>query len=137
MNHLRIYEEFNGDRNELATAIREYLLTEYPSDWWNNEFINRVHDYISEEDIAGYGDVENPETWDYEDEEDAYRNLSTGGAIEYDLMGEIGKDICKKFNLSEDEFYYKLNLSDLVEEHMCNMIDWYDSYLFGENKRQF
>ena len=124
-----------GARPELIESIRAYLLNEYPSDWWNNEFRDRVNDYITEDDIVGYGDSDDPETWDYEDEEDAYRNLATGGAIEYDIIGEIGKDIINKFNLKDYDEYFNLRIDDIVEEHMCNMIDWYDHFIFGKDKR--
>lgn len=125
----------NLERPELIQSIREYLLTEYPSNWWNNEFYNRVYDYISHDDIVGNGDEDDQKTWDYEDEEDAYRNLSTGGAIEYDIIDEIGKNIIKKFNLKDYDEYFNLGIGDLVEEYMCNMIDWYDHFLFGKDKR--
>jgi len=132
MRYLRNFEDYQEPEEnlELKQQIREYLLTNYPSDWWNNEFVNRVYDYIDEDDLIGYGTEENP---DYKDEENAYRHLSTGGAIEYDLLDEIGKDIQKHFNISEKD-YFDRDFDEVVEEHMTNMIDWYDKFVFGPNK---
>jgi hypothetical protein len=130
MKHLRIYEEFETETNDLIHSVSEYLIAEYPSDWWESEFQNKLPEYITEEDCIGYGTEEEP---DYESDEEAYKELCTGGAIEYDLIDEIYKDIKDKFNLTEEECD-KIHIFKLIEKHMCNMIDWYDHGIFGENK---
>lgn len=141
MSKIKNFSEFyineNSESDDLIKSIQEYLEKEYPESWWNNEFNIKVYDYISEDDLVGYGDPDDESTWDYESEEDAYRNLSTGGAIEYDLLDEIGKDIQKKFNLSSDDYYKKYKISDLVNNYMVKTIDWYDEYLFGEKSNDF
>lgn len=136
-DHIKKIFEAEGNfdiiNNDLITEIREYLLTNYPSDWWNNEFQSRLDDYISQDDIVGSGDEDDESTWEYENSEDAYQNLCTGGAIEYDLLTEIREEIRKKFHISDEE-YDRNNIGDIAEEHMCNMIDWYDHNIFGDNK---
>ena len=57
-----INENFDVINNDLKTEIKEYLLVEYPSDWWNNEFISRLDDYISEDDYVGNGDPDDEST---------------------------------------------------------------------------
>lgn len=121
----------HNDSPELINTIREYLLNEYPSDWWDSEFQNRVYDYCSEDEWVGDGDPDDDSTWEYSGPEEAYQNFCNGGAIEYDLIEEIAKDIKEKFHLDDKEFD-KNSIYDLIEEHMCNMIDWYDSLIFGK-----
>jgi len=133
MKHLRIYEEFENDSPELINTIKEYLLSEYPSDWWDSEFQNRVYDYCSEDEWVGDGDPDDDSTWEYSGPEEAYTQFCNGGAIEYDLIEEIAKDIKEKFHLEDKEFD-KNNIYDLIEDHMCNMIDWYDSLIFGKKR---
>ena len=128
--------KFDIINNDLLTEIKEYLLTNYPSDWWNREFSERVFDYISQDEVVGDGDEDDESTWEYESEEDAYQNLCTGGAIEYDLLEDIRKDIIKHFHLSEEE-YDRNKIYDIIENHMINMIDWYDALIFGENSDDF
>jgi len=128
---------FDVINNDLKSEIKEYLLTEYPSDWWNSEFQESLPNYISDEDYIGYdGDEDDESTWEYESPEEAYRNLCTGGAIEYDLLDEIRKDVRKHFHLSEEE-YDRNKIGEIVEDHMCNMIDWYDKMIFGESAGDF
>jgi len=129
-NILDINEKFDVINNDLKTEIKEYLLVEYPSSWWNEELISRLDDYVTDDDVIGSGDPEDESTWEYESDEEAYKNLCTGGAIEYDLLGEIRTDILKHFHLSEEE-YDRNEIGDIVEEHMINMIDWYDHFIFG------
>lgn len=125
-------EKFDIINNDLKHEIKEYLLTNYSEDWWNEQFQENLPNYISDEDYIGDGDEEDESTWEYESPEEAYRNLCTGGAIEYDLLGEISKDIQKKFHITSDDYYHN-DIDDIVEDHMCKMVDWYDKFLFGEN----
>jgi hypothetical protein len=129
-------EKFDVINNDLKSEIKEYLLTNYPSDWWNDEFSNRVYDYVGTDDIVGSGDEDDDSTWEFENEEEAYQGLCMGGAIEYDLLDEIRKDIIEHFHLNEEE-YDRNDIGDIVEYHMCNVCDWYDKMLFGENSGDF
>lgn len=130
-----INENFDVINNDLKTEIKEYILVEYPSDWWNNEYNSRVYEYVDEDDCIGDGDPDDESTWEYESREEAYKNLCTGGAIEYDLLEEIRKDIINHFHLTDEE-YNRNKIDDIVENHMCNMIDWYDKFIFGEQKHK-
>jgi len=131
-----INEKFDVINNNLHSEIKEYLLTNYPSNWWNEQLSDNVSNYISEEDYIGEdGDPEDESTWEYESPEEAYQNLSTGGAIEYDLLDEIREDVRKKFHLTDQE--YNDGIDNIVEEHMCKVCDWYDKMLFGENSGDF
>jgi hypothetical protein len=133
MKHLRIFEEFENENLDLQTSVREHLINEYPGDWWNNEFSNRVYDYVDEDEYVGDGDPDDESTWEYSGPEEAYQNLCNGGAVEYDLIEDIRKDICEKFHLTNDE-YFKKGIDDIVVDHMCNVCDWWDHMIFGISK---
>ena len=128
--------KFDVINNDLLTEIKEFILTEYPSSWWQTQLIDNLDNYISEDDVVGNGDIDDESTWDYESAEDAYTNLCTGGAIEYDLLTEIRKDIRNKFHLTDEE-YSRNKIDDIVIDHMCKMCDWYDHMIFGENAGDF
>lgn len=86
---------------ELKNDIIKYLEENYPENWWNDQLSERVFDYINEEEVIGEGDEDDESTWDYESHEDAYRNLATGGAIEYDILEQINNEVMKKFNIDK------------------------------------
>ena len=115
-------EKFDEINLDLHSQIREYLLTNYPSDWWNEQLTNNVYNYIDEDDYIGDGEPDDESTWTYESPEEAYQDLSTGGAIEYDLLNEIREDIKKKFHLTDQD--YNDGIDDIVEDHMCKVCDW-------------
>jgi len=128
-----INEKFDETNLDLHSEIREYLLTNYPEDWWNEELTNNVDNYITQDELVGSGDEDDESTWEYESMEDAYQTLCTGGAIEYDLLDEIRNDVKKKFHLTDQD--YNDGIDDIVEDHMCKVCDWYDKILFGENAK--
>lgn len=126
MKYIKLFEDLQNIE-ELKKQIKEYLNQEYTREWFNNEFSNRAHDYIEEEEAIEYGTEDDP------DYEEAYKNLCTGNAIEYDLLTEIGKDICNKFDIDEDEYYYNTELSEIANEHLKDKAsDWCDPY-FGKS----
>jgi hypothetical protein len=125
MKHLKKFNE----NKDIKSEILEYLKKEYPEQWWTDQFNERVYDYIIDDDLIGYGTEEDP---DYESEEDAYKNLAMGGAIEYDLIDEICNDLIKKYNMNSDDFY-KNDYSDIVNDYMIDTIDWYDSFVFNKS----
>jgi hypothetical protein len=128
---LKKFNEMNEtDDNSIVEKITEYIKEEYPKDWWDNEFYNNLSNYISEDDIIGDGDEENPE---YESDEDAYINLCTGGAIEYDILDMIYKDICEKFDLINSDYFDKYKINNIVTDFMVNNIEWYDRLIFHES----
>ena len=125
---------FDVLNNDLLTEIKEFLLTEYPSSWWAEELSNRVSDYISEDEYVGDGDIDDEDTWEYDGPEDAYQNLCSGGAIEYDLLTEIREDIRNKFHITDEE-YDRMGIDKIAESHMCKMCSWYDHMIFGDNTK--
>ena len=128
MEHL---QTFNENKKEYSTKeeILEYLEKEYPESWWNEFLQDNVANYIDEDDIIDGG---------FEDEEDAYLNLATGGAIEYDALSEINDDLIEKFNIDSDDFYSdEYGYSDIVNDYMMDTIDWYDSFVFTRSDEEY
>ena len=125
-----INEEINQN---LELDIKMYLKEHYPQEWWNSEFGDRVFDYISDEEIVGNGDLDDESTWEYKSAEDAYQNLAMGGAIEYDLLDLIRKDIIAIFHLTNKE-YDEYNIGDIVEDYMVDTCNWCDKFLFGKQE---
>jgi len=120
------YKDFINENinnlDEVRDFIVEYLEENCPKERMDNFFYDRVDNYI-EEDVLEYGETA----------QDAYSRLSLGGAIEFDMIGEITKEICKEFKIKEKDFY-KNRLDDLIVEHMVMNVDWYDTFLFGPDK---
>ena len=44
--------KFDIINNDLLTEIKEYLLTNYPSDWWDRQLSEKVYEYISEDEVV-------------------------------------------------------------------------------------
>jgi len=121
MRHLKKFNESAVDNDE----ILNYLKSTYTSEWFDQELSSRVNDYITDEDAEEYdGDLE-----------EAYKNLATGGAIEYDLLDEIAKDIQSKFNITSDD-YYK-GISDLVNDYLIDTCTWYDRFVFKKSTEKY
>ncbi len=120
MKFIKLFESF--DKND---EILNYLNQNYTSDWFNQQLSDRVYDYISEDEAEDYdGDYEK-----------AYKNLSSGGAIEYDLLDVIGEDIRSKFNISNSDYYN--GVDEIVRKHLIDTCEWYDRYVFNNDKKGF
>ena len=63
------------------------------------------------------------------------RAMCNGGAIEYDLLEEIARDIQKKFNISKDEYYDKY--SGIINDYMMDTIEWYDRLVFNKSDQAY
>jgi hypothetical protein len=86
------------------------------------ELSNRVYDYIDSEEAEDYDD----------DYEEAYKNLSTGGAIEYDLIEEIVDEISSKFSIDRNTIIDgKRNVDDIAHDHLMSTCTWKDSSVFN------
>ena len=121
MINLKLFEDFNNQVTE--KEIEEYLNKNYTSDWFDSELSNRVYDYIDEDD-----------TEDYEgDYEEAYQNLSTGGAIEYDLLDEMSSDVSKHFKIDTDKVIETRDITDICNDHLIDNCSWYDSFIFNKS----
>jgi hypothetical protein len=131
---IRFRDFINEDVNQNLELedIQKYLIEHYPEEWWNNEFNERVYDYISDEDYIGEGDPDDELTWLYGSAQDAYQSFAMGGAIEYDLLDLIRQDIIEKFHLTDKE-YDQYDIGDIVENYMVEVCDWCDRYLFGKD----
>lgn len=119
MKHLKKFNESNS----LLEQIEKYLNDTYTSDWFNDELSNSVYNYISEEEAEDYDG----------DYEEAYKNLSSGGAIEYDLISYMVKDVEEKFSINQsDKLDDKRDLNDVVYDHLYNTCEWKDTFIFNK-----
>lgn len=135
MKYVKLFENFSENVDELKQQIQEYLNQEFTEDWFENQFHNRVNDYI-DDDLVGSGDPDDESTWDYKTAEEAYQNICTGDAVEYDLIEVMREDICKKFDMSNDDFFYKYNIDDIARQHIKDKAHWCDPF-FGQSASSF
>jgi hypothetical protein len=127
MKYIKKFEKLESSEitPELKQEIIEYMEKEFPSEWFDQELSQRASDYISDDDVIGYGTEEEP---DYESPEDAYCNLCNGGAIEYDLMHEIEEDVKEKFHINDVSLLY-----DIVNDYLMDHCEWYDRFVFHKS----
>jgi hypothetical protein len=133
MRFLKNYKVFESDLNSGISEIEieNYLKSKFTSDWFDMELSDRVNDYIDEDDAEPYdGDLE-----------EAYKNLATGGAIEYDLLSEMVNDVADKFGL-DNKFKYDKSIesrtiSDIVNDHLIDECSWYDRYTFRKSNEPY
>lgn len=87
----------------------------YTSEWFDENLSNMVFDYVDEDEAEEF-------EGDYEE---AYRGYCSGGAIEYDLLDTMSREIEElDTKLSENEIY------DLITQHMKDNCEWYDRLVF-------
>jgi len=123
---MKFLKKFNED-NSLLEQIEAYLKKEYTSDWFDSQLHDRVYEYISEEEAEDYDG----------DYEEAYKNLSTGGAIEYDLLEEMIQDVIEKFSISRDQkLDDKRDLGDVVNDHLFDQCTWKDTFIFNKKSSE-
>lgn len=99
---------------ELKIKIIEYTEENFTEDWFNSEFSERCPDYVDEDELEEYDD----------NYEEAYKAYCNGGAIEYDLIGEIDEELQQKFDLDWDTANY---FTMLIFHKNC---DWKDKLIF-------
>ena len=121
MKNLKLFEDFNNQVTE--KEIEEYLNKNYTSNWFDSELSNRVYEYIDEDDAEDYGG----------DYEEAYQNLATGGAIEYDLLDEMLSDVSKNFKIDPNDVIETRYISDICNDHLIDNCSWYDSFIFNKS----
>lgn len=129
MKHLKRFNESSSEDNNNITEqdIEEYLKSIYTSEWFDSELAERVYDYIDEEEAEEYeGDFV-----------EAYKNLSTGGAIEYDLLDTMSKEASEYFNLKVNQ---KINghrsILDICNDHMMDTCTWFDKWVFNRRSTE-
>lgn len=129
MRFLKLYEDFTGDTEKLKADVLEFLKTNYSTDWFDRELSERVYDYVDSDDVNGSGDDENPE---WESHEDYYKDHCFGGAVEYDILSEINKDIAEEFKITVDDIF-KLELDDIINDYFIESCPWHDKFVFRKS----
>jgi hypothetical protein len=123
MEHLKLFEDF---KNITEEEIENYLKSNFSSDWFDSELSERVYDYISEDEAEDYdGNFE-----------EAYKNLSTGGAIEYDLLKVMSDETSSHFKISSEEKIDKRSISDICHDHLMETCEWYDKFVFNRKSTE-
>ncbi len=122
---MKYLKRFNESDN-LESEIEEFLKKEFPTEWFDSELDERVYDYISTEDAEEYDD----------DMVEAYKNLCTGGAIEYDLCDVMTKDVCSKFGLEGDQKVGERSVMDITHDHLMDHCNWKDSFVFNRRSTE-
>lgn len=123
MEHLKLFEDF---KNITEEEIENYLKNNFSSDWFDSELSERVYDYISEDEAEDYdGNFE-----------EAYKNLSTGGAIEYDLLKVMSDETSSHFKISSEEKIDKRSISDICHDHLMETCEWYDKFIFNRKSTE-
>ena len=118
MKYLKLFEKFENITEE---EIEKYLQEHFPSSWFDSELSNRVNDYIDEDDAERYnGDLEK-----------AYKNLATGGAIEYDLIRDMSMEVSQRFGLESEDKIDSRNVTDICHDHLIDTCSWYDKFVFN------
>jgi hypothetical protein len=122
MKHLKRFNE----SETTESLIEEYLKKEFPSTWFDSELEERVFDYISSEEAEDYDD----------DPVKAYKNLSTGGAVEYDLIELMTEDVCHHFGISRETKFDKRSVGDIAHDHLIDTCTWKDNYVFNRRSTE-
>lgn len=123
MKNLKLFENFDSVTEE---DIENYLKEHFTSEWFNTELSDRVYDYVDSDDAE-----------DYDGEyEEAYKNLSMGGAIEYDLLEVMTSEICENFKIDADTKIEKRNVGDICNDHLIDTCSWYDIYVFNRRSTE-
>ena len=123
MKHLKLFENFDSVTEE---QIENYLKEHFTSNWFDRELSDRVHDYIGEEEAENYdGEYEK-----------AYKNLAMGGAIEYDLLEVMTREVCANFEIDADTQIEKRDVRDICHDHLIDTCQWYDKYIFNRRSTE-
>lgn len=124
---MKYLKRFNETQSPITEAqVEEYLQSKYTSDWFNSELDERVYDYISEEDAEEHDG----------DYVQAYRELSMGGAIEYDILDQMAKDAAEHFGISEEQKIETRTISDICHDHLIDTCSWYDTFVFDRRSTE-
>jgi len=123
MKHLKLFENFDSVTEE---QIENYLKENFTSDWFDKELSERVYEYIPADEAEDYDD----------NYEEAYKNLSTGAAVEYDLLKDMADDICENFKIDADTKIDKRSVRDICHDHLMDTCTWYDKYIFNRRSTE-
>jgi hypothetical protein len=123
MKHLKLFENFDSVTEE---QIENYLKEHFNSDWFDRELSDRVYEYIGEEEVEDYDG----------DYEEAYKNLATGGAVEYDLLKVMSDEVCENFEIDADTKIDKRDVGDICHDHLIDTCQWYDKFVFNRRSTE-
>lgn len=124
MKHLKRFNESTSSVTEIQ--VEDYLKSNFTTEWFDSELSERVYDYISEEDAEDYdGDLT-----------EAYKNLSTGGAIEYDLLEVMSQEASNHFNLPMNQKIESRSVSDICHDHLMDTCTWFDKWVFDRRSTE-
>jgi hypothetical protein len=115
MKYVKTFENFDN-----SNEIKKYLEDNYSEKWFNEQLDERAPDYADSD-------------WEedgYESESDWYQNHACGGAIEYDLIDEINKDVQRTFGLTHDQ------ANPYVSEIFNKNCHWRDTFVFRDRSEK-
>ena len=123
MKYLKRFNESINNESELL----DYISSNFPKEWFDEQLTDRVVDYVGEEEAE-----------DFEgDYEEAYKNLCNGGAVEYDMMEDMAKDLQSHFNITSEEYYNNKidnrTASEIVNDYLMDTCDWHDKFVFNKS----
>lgn len=122
---MKYIKKFN-ESDDLESKIEDYLKKEYPTQWFDSQLQERVYEYIGTDEAEDYDG----------DPVKAYKNLSTGGAVEYDLLDEMVKDVCEKFGLNYDDKILNRTPMNIVHDHLMDHCTWKDNFIFNRRSTE-
>ncbi len=127
MKKIQTFKLFLENKNALTEKeVEDFLKKEYTSDWFDQELQDRVFDYISEEEAEDYDG----------DPIEAYKNLSTGGAVEWDLITDMSKEAAEHFSYDSEKKIDKRTISDICHDHLMDTCKWYDRFVFDRKSNE-
>lgn len=124
---MKYLKRFNESESSITEEqIEQYFKENYTSEWFDNELNDRVYDYIDSEEAEEHDG----------DYVEVYKNLSTGGAVEYDILDEISKEASKHFNTPIDQKIDKRSILDIAHDHLIDTCTWYDKFVFNRRSTE-
>lgn len=124
MKYLKRFNESDSTLTE--QQVEDYLKQNYTSDWFDSELNERVYDYVGSDEAEEYND----------DYVEAYKNLSTGGAVEYDLLEEMSSETSKHFGIPQDQKIDTRSIMDITHDHLIDTCSWYDKFVFNRRSTE-
>lgn len=123
---MKYLKRFNESESLTEEQVENYLKQNYTSDWFDSELNERVYDYIDSDEAEEYND----------DYVEAYKNLSTGGAVEYDLLDEMSSNTSKHFGIPQEQKIETRSIMDIANDHLIDTCTWYDKFIFNRRSTE-
>lgn len=123
---MKYLKKFNESTSITENQVEDYLKSQFTSEWFDSELSERVYDYISDEDAEDYdGDLV-----------ETYKNLSTGGAIEYDLLELMSQEASNHFNIPINQKIESRSISDICHDYLMDTCTWFDKWVFDRRSTE-